>query len=155
MQVGPGGVAISTPVAGSSAGNGGIAIAGAEGLTIAPIFTKTPIFHHSSLFSPKLPVFSKTPIFTITLIFHPKVSPYLLHPLLFPLLGHRFFLWSVHWCMTSCTKLASLEAMIETLTKWLTLCQELLALLKNMCHTSIFHRARCQCTSRTSVFQLR
>ena len=34
-QVGPGGVAISSPVAGSSAGNGGIAIAGAQGLTIS------------------------------------------------------------------------------------------------------------------------
>ena len=44
-QVGPGGVAISTPVAGSSAGNGGIAIAGAEGLTIALTFQQNS--HHS------------------------------------------------------------------------------------------------------------
>ena len=33
-QVGPGGVAISTPVEGGSAGNGGIAIAGAQGVAI-------------------------------------------------------------------------------------------------------------------------
>ena len=33
-QVGPGGVAISTPVEGGTAGNGGIAIAGAQGSTL-------------------------------------------------------------------------------------------------------------------------
>ena len=33
-QVGPGGVAISTPVEGGSARNGGIAIAGAQGVAI-------------------------------------------------------------------------------------------------------------------------
>ena len=33
-QVGPGGVAISTPVEGGHAGNGGIAIAGAQGVAI-------------------------------------------------------------------------------------------------------------------------
>ena len=33
-QVGPGGVAISTPVEGGSAGNGGIAIAGAQGVAV-------------------------------------------------------------------------------------------------------------------------
>ena len=32
--MGPGGVAISTPVKGGSAGNGGIAIAGAQGVAV-------------------------------------------------------------------------------------------------------------------------
>ena len=36
--MGPGGVAISTPVEGGSAGNGGIAIAGAQGVDIVFAF---------------------------------------------------------------------------------------------------------------------